>query len=128
MKGIIYIRVSSDEQVQGTSLDSQESKCRAYCADKNVQVEHVFREEGESAKTADRTELLKALDYCRKHRGKIAAFVVYKVDRFARNAEDHFAVKSRLLKYGTKLHSATEAIGDDPVSKLLETMLAGYSV
>ena len=49
MKGIIYIRVSSDEQIKGTSLESQEARCRAYCADHQIEIEEVFREEGESA-------------------------------------------------------------------------------
>jgi len=30
-----------------------------------------FKEQGESAKTADRTELQKLLQYCRTHKGKV---------------------------------------------------------
>ena len=50
-----------------------------------------------------------------------------KVDRFARNTEDHFAVRQILLNCGTQLHSVSEPIGDDPTSKLFETILAGFS-
>ena len=63
MKAVIYTRVSSDEQVNGTSLDFQEEQCRKYCADKVVEVLTVFREEGESAKSTDRAEFLRAIEY-----------------------------------------------------------------
>ncbi len=67
------------------------------------------------------------MEYCRQHRGKIDAFVVWKVDRFARNAEDHFAVRKLLLEYGVSLRSVTEPIGQSPAEKLFETMLAGFA-
>jgi DNA invertase Pin-like site-specific DNA recombinase len=127
MKGIIYTRVSSDEQVKGTSLDSQEEQCRAYCKDKGIEVLAIYREEGVSAKSADRAEFLRSIEYCRKNKGKIQAFIVAKVDRFARNTEDHFYIRKVLLDYGVSLHSVSEPIGNSPVGKLIETMLAGTS-
>ena len=50
MKGIIYTRVSSDEQVKGTSLEFQEKLCRQYCEQQEMEVLALFLEEGESAK------------------------------------------------------------------------------
>ena len=127
MKAIIYTRVSSDEQVKGTSLNDQEARCRQYCSDQGIEVLQVFREEGASAKTIERRMLLEAMEYCRKSRGRVDAFVVWKVDRFARNAEDHFAVRKLLLEYGVTLRSVTEPIGQGPAEKLFETMLAGFA-
>ncbi len=124
-QAVIYTRVSSDEQVDGTSLNDQEKKCRQYCKDRGFEVASIFREEGASAKTANRAEFLRALEYCRKHQDVIGAFVVVKVDRFARNTEDHFSVRKILLDYGVTLHSVSEPIGNDPVEKLIETVLAG---
>src|ERR1017187_262290 len=124
MQGIIYVRVSSAEQVAGTSLVSQEQDCRRYCASQGITVLEVFREEGESAKTADRTALLRALDFCRKQKGAINVFVVAKVDRFARNTEDHFYVRKLLLDNGITLHSVSEPIGNRPTEKFVETVLA----
>lgn len=127
MQGVIYTRVSSDEQVKGTSLEFQEQLCRKYCAERGIEVLEVFREQGESAKTADREEFLRALEYCRKHKARVEAFVVAKVDRFARNTEDHFFVRKRLLEYGVTLHSVTEPIGNSPTEKFVETVLAASS-
>ena len=125
MKGIIYIRVSSDEQVKGTSLENQDELCRAYCKSKGIEIVGIYREEGASAKTAQRAEFLRAIEFCRKNKGKIDAFVVYKVDRFARNTEDHFYVRKMLIDYGVTLHSVTEPIGNNPAEKFIETVLAG---
>jgi site-specific DNA recombinase len=127
MKGVIYTRVSSDEQVEGTSLKSQDELCRKYCEQKGITVAAAFREEGESAKDLslnNRSQFLAALEYCRVHKD-VDAFVVYKVDRFARNTEDHFAVRRILVGYGTSLHSVTEPIGNKPAEKFVETVLAG---
>lgn len=126
-KAIIYVRVSSADQVEGTSLDDQETRCAKYCTDNGYIVVQVFREEGASAKSAERAKLLEAMEYCRKHKGDIAAFVVWKVDRFARNTEDHFGVRKILADHGTRLVSVTEPIGNGPGEKLFETILAGFA-
>jgi len=128
MKGIIYTRVSSDEQVKGTSLEFQEELCRKYCEQKGIVVVAVFKEEGETAKDLslnNRKKFLEALEFCRRNKGQIQAFVVLRVDRFARNTEDHFAVRKVLLNYGVTLHSVTEPIGNKPAEKFIETVLAG---
>ena len=124
MKGIIYTRVSSDEQVKGTSLDDQDLKCRQYCAEKGIEVVKIFREEGASAKSADRKIFLEAINFCAKQKGEIQAFVVLRVDRFARNTEDHFSVRKILADYKVTLHSVTEPIGNNPIEKFMETLLA----
>lgn len=128
MKGVIYVRVSSEEQVKGTSLDEQKRACRDYCKNIGIEIVDVFCEEGESAKNLklnNRKEFLRALEFCRKNKGKITAFVVHKVDRFARNTDDHFVIRKTLLDYGVTLHSVTEPIGNKPVEKFFETILAG---
>ncbi len=120
---IIYIRVSSDEQVDGTSLDFQEQECRKYCERKGFEVIQVFREEGESAKDLslnNRKEFLRAIEFCRKNKGKVQAFVVLRLNRFTRNTEDHYAVRAKLAQYGTTIHSVTEIIGNTPQGKVFE--------
>ena len=94
MNGVIYCRVSSKEQIEGTSLESQEAACRDYAKTKNITVLRVFIEQGESAKFADRTQLVELIDFCRTKKGDVQLLIVWKVDRFARNVADHFSVKA----------------------------------
>src|SRR3989338_7308630 len=127
-KGIAYVRVSSHEQTKGTSLDNQQRACLEYAEEKGIKIMKIFIERGESATAANRTELIKALEYCREYKGQIAAFVVWKIDRFARNMTDHYGLQAQLLKYGTTLHSVTEQIiSQGPVGKMTEAVLAGYA-
>lgn len=125
-QGIIYCRVSSHEQVQGTSLENQKRACLEYAENKGIKVVQIFIEKGESATAANRTEFLKALQYCRAYKD-VSAFIVWKIDRFARNTTDHFAVRAKLTQYGVTLQSVTEPITQDHIGKLMETFLAGYA-
>ena len=126
-KGIIYCRVSSHDQTKGTSLDNQQKACLDYAGNKGIEILKIFVEKGESATAANRTEFMKALEFCRENKNKINAFVVWKIDRFARNTTDHFAVRAKLIQYDTTLHSVTEPISQDPQGKLMETLLAGFA-
>ncbi len=127
MNGIIYCRVSSREQIEGTSLESQQAACRDYARAHDINVLKVFVEQGESAKFADRTQLIELLNFCRDNKGKVEVLLVWKVDRFARNVGDHFNIKAILLKYGVRVVSVTEPIDANPEGKLLETILAGFA-
>lgn len=84
-RGIIYCRVSSLDQVDGTSLESQERICREYAEREGIEVVEVFVDRGESAKTADRPQFLKAISFCGQKKNRIDFFVVYKLDRFSRS-------------------------------------------
>lgn len=122
---IAYCRVSYSDQVEGTSLDSQERICREYAVRQGLEIRAVFVERGESAKTADRTELNRAIAFCR--RNHINFLIVYKLDRFTRNQEDHVMVRAVLRQYGTDLRSATEPIDDTPTGRMMEGILSAFS-
>jgi site-specific DNA recombinase len=127
MNGVIYCRVSSKEQTEGTSLEFQESACREYAQKHGINILRVFVERGESAKFADRTQLLALIDYCRAQRGRVGNVIVWKLDRFSRNVSDHFSVKATLQKYGARIVSVTEPIEQNAEGKLMETILAGFA-
>lgn len=127
MNAIIYCRVSSKEQVDGTSLESQEIACKEYAAQHQLPILRVFVERGESAKFADRTQLLELLEFCRNRLNHVDQLLVWKVDRLARNVGDHFNIKAALLKLGVQVVSVTEPIDAKPEGRLLETILAGFA-
>jgi site-specific DNA recombinase len=127
MNGVIYCRVSSKEQIEGTSLESQGQACLEYARQHGIDVLKTFVERGESAKFADRTQLIELIDFCKKNKGQLQMLLVWKVDRFARNVADHFNIKASLLKYGVHVVSVTEPIDAKPEGKLMETILAGFA-
>src|SRR5437899_2339940 len=107
---VIYVRVSTKEQTENLSLSTQLKACEEYCERQGFHVLARFREAGESAKTADRTELQKLLQFCRKNKGIVQFVVVFNLTRFAREKYDHFALRAHLKSLGISLRSATEPI------------------
>src|SRR3982751_140073 len=124
---VIYVRVSTKEQTENLSLSTQLRACEEYCRRQGYDVVERFHEEGESAKTMDRTELQKLLNYCRTHKGKVHFVVVYNLTRFAREKYDHFALRALLKSLGISLRSATEPIDDTSTGKLMEGVLAAFA-
>ena len=123
-RAAIYVRVSSEEQVSNLSLDVQERACREFCARQGLEVSAVYREEGESARTAERTELTRMLRELRLARGTVQHLVVYDLSRFARDQFVHLTLKRALASLGVTLRSATQPIADDENGRLLEGMLS----
>ena len=124
---VIYCRVSTQEQVENFSLSTQEKGCREYCAKNGFDVDKVFVEEGESAKTANRTEFNKMLAYCRESKGRVKWLVVFRLDRFSRRQEDHHAVRGLLAGFGVTLRSVSDPIDETSTGKLMEGILAAFN-
>lgn len=123
-RAVIYCRVSTVDQTQNHSLPMQEKACREYCARNSFEVVRVFIEEGESAKTADRTRLTELMGFVSDRSNRISSVVVYSIDRFARNAIDHFALRAALTARDIRLRSVTQEFDDSSEGKMMEGVLA----
>ena len=127
MNAVIYVRVSTAEQVDNYSLDSQEKACRAYCAREGFTVARVFREEGASAKTIARPQLEEALQYCAENAEYLDFLVVYRVDRLARQVLDHQTIRMTLLRYDIKLRAVQETFDSSASGKFMENVVAAMA-
>lgn len=127
-KAILYLRVSTEEQVDNFSLGTQEELCTKEAERRHLLIDKIFREEGRSAKSiVGRPVLIKLLEYCRKNKNKICALIVYRLDRISRDTADYLAVRKKLGDCGITVISSTEPTGDGPTEKLVETILAGFA-
>ena len=124
---VIYVRVSTKEQTENLSLPTQLRACEEYCRRQGYEVLERFHEEGESAKSTDRSQLQNLLTYCRLNKGRVPFVVVFNLTRFARDKYDHFALRSHLQSLGISLRSATEPIDDTSTGKLMEGVLAAFA-
>ena len=124
---VIYVRVSTKEQTENLSLPTQLRACEEYCRRQGYEVLERFHEEGESAKSTDRSQLQNLLTYCRLNKGRVHFVVVFNLTRFARDKYDHFALRSHLQSLGISLRSATEPIDDTSTGKLMEGVLAAFA-
>lgn len=127
-KAVIYLRVSTEEQVDNYSLETQENICRKEAERRELEVVQIFRDEGRSAKTiAGRDALIEMLEFCRRYKKEIGAAIVYRLDRISRQTADYLAIRKKLAECDVTLISATEPTGNSPTEKFIETMLAGFA-
>lgn len=127
-RAVIYCRVSTKEQVdEGNSLVTQEKSCIDYAVKGGYETSKIYIEQGESAKTSNRTELQKMLAYCSDKKNYVSAIIVYKIDRLSRNTYDYGSLKVYFKKYGIEIKSVSENLEDTPTGNLMETMLSGFA-
>ncbi len=127
-RAVIYVRVSSADQVKNFSLDDQEKRCRERAEQLGFEVVMVFREEGKSAKNTDREELQKMLSCVSKKSNNIQGLFIYNISRLNRNTSDYLIIKALLAKHGVAIYSYTEPTGQNtPAGTLIETVLASFA-
>lgn len=121
-----YIRVSTDEQRE-FSPESQLDRILSYAESHgySIKKENIFCDNGISGKSTDKREGFKSMIEKAKNKPTpFKAILVWKFSRFARNREDSILYKSMLRKkYGIRVISVSEDIGDDKMSVLMEAMI-----
>lgn len=129
MKGIIYCRVSTQEQAEdGNSLKTQERLCRDYARSNDIElIAEPFIEQGESAKTVNRTKLQEMMKYCKIREGEIDCLIIYRIDRLSRDTYDYAGLKAFFTSCKIKIVSISEPIEDNPVGRFIENTLAGIA-
>lgn len=110
---IIYCRVSTDEQRQGTSVDVQEERLKAYCTYKGYNIINIpeFQDckEDESAKTFEKRPVMQAiLKYIRKNRGKVQKLLFLRWNRFSRDLFSATDAVRELLDMGVEPNAIEE--------------------
>jgi len=127
-KAVIYLRVSTEEQVDNFSLGTQEEICRKEAMRLGFEIIKVFREEGKSAKTiTGRPALLEMLSFCRKYKKLFSAVFMYRLDRLSRQTQDYLTIRKDMIESQITLISASEPTGNSPTEKLLETIMASFA-
>ena len=85
---VLYVRVSTKEQAErdgdpeGYSIPAQREACKRKAASLGAVVLDEFVDRGESARTADRPELQRMLEFL--HDNRVTYVIVHKIDRLAR--------------------------------------------
>jgi site-specific DNA recombinase len=119
VKTIIYTRVSTASQTEGTSLESQEAACRKLAKDADV-VHEVYS----GAYLHDRPELSKIRD--KIEAGYYKRFVCHSIDRLSRNIGHLAILLDQFERYGVTLEFVTEKLDSTPEGKLLHSV-KGYA-
>lgn len=124
---LLYARVSTDRQLkEGYSLNDQVTRLTKFAREKDWHILEIYKDGGKSGgSTSGRPEFTRMLERCAND-DEVNAVLLEETDRFARDAEDHLAVKSFLKKHKVQLIATQQPnFGDDPVGKFVDLVMAG---
>src|SRR5215212_8442661 len=121
-RAAIYCRVSTSKQEDGTSLDTQEQRCRAHAAELGYTVVEtmVVREVYSGAELFDRAGLNRIRDAIRRR--EVDAVVAFAIDRLSRDQNHRAVVFAEAEYHGVHLEFVTEKLDDTPEGRLLASV------
>lgn len=131
---VSYLRVSTRGQAErgggadeGFSIPAQREANKKKALSMGAMVCKEFVDRGASAKSADRPELQKMLEYVKENADRVDYVIVHKVDRLARNRGDDIDIMRTLRECGVQLVSASESIDDTPAGMLLHGIMSSIA-
>ena len=116
METAIYVRVSTEEQVQdGFSIRAQEQKLRDYARIKDWSIHNIYMDEGISGKNMkDRPAIRHMIEAIQS--GTIKNVLVYKIDRLTRSTADLIYLIDLFNQYECSFNSLMESIDTQTAS------------
>ena len=129
MRAASYARVSSEEQVEGYSIDAQLRACRSYAEGAGWTVVAEYVDEGKSARAEDisKRPRFKAMLEAAKNR-EFDILIVHKLDRFSRNLLLTLRCFDELSRTGTTFISVSEQIDyTTPMGRVFLAMSGAFA-
>ncbi len=124
MNALIYVRVSSGPQEEGTSLETQEAACREYAASKGYTVVGVYREVHTGTELWERPQLTVLRDAVRRRQAD--AVIIYAIDRLSRDPVHLGVIISEAEHAGVMVEFVTEPLDNSPEGQLIR-FVRGYA-
>ena len=124
----IYLRISSEMQRDGFSIEAQKLACRKCVEEKGYHLndDHIYIDEAFTAKNEDRPAFKKMI--VDAYMKQFSLIVVHKMDRFERNAEASAKTARELKSIGVKVFSAYEnlELTDDLICRIISALNEHY--
>ena len=120
----IYLRVSTEMQVDGFSLDGQRNTLKRYAEREGMIVKQIYEDAGKSGKSIEGRPAFQKMLTDIKGGLLIDYILVYKLSRFGRNAADILNSLELIQSYDINLIATEEGIDSSQTSgKLLISVL-----
>lgn len=121
-----YIRVSTERQVEGYSIEGQITQIEQYCQFNGYELVDIYADRGISGKSMNRPELHRMLNDAKN--GKLDCVMVYKTNRLARNTSDLLTIVEELHRQNVEFFSLSERMEvKNSTGKLMLQILASFS-
>ena len=121
-----YIRVSTERQVEGYSIEGQITQIEQHCQFNGYELVDIYADRGISGKSMNRPELQRMLNDAKN--GKLDCVMVYKTNRLARNTSDLLTIVEELHRQNVEFFSLSERMEvKNSTGKLMLQILASFS-
>lgn len=126
-RAVIYVRVSTEEQVDGFGLDVQKARCQAFAESQGYQVVDTIEDGGFSGSNTNRPGLQRVLEMAANR--EMDVVLVYKFDRLSRSVADALTLVDKgLTAYGVALRSVSEPVNtSDEMGRFFFTLLSSFA-
>ena len=129
IKCYTYIRVSTEMQVDGYSLDAQRDRLKKYGDYQGIEIVREYCDAGKSGKSiTGRPEFTNMVNDIVSQRDDVSYVLVFKLSRFGRNAADVLNSLQKIQDYGVNLICVEDGIDSSKESgKLTITVLSAVA-
>jgi site-specific DNA recombinase len=129
MKNYVALaRVSSREQErEGFSLQVQKDALEKYAANTGRQIKRMVCLAETASKTEERTAFKDLIAYTKKHAAELDGFLVYKLDRAARNLFDFVELERLESDYGVPFIAIFQPTDANPAGRMMRRTLANIA-
>lgn len=124
-KSLIYCRVSSKSQLEGSGLESQEHRCRVFAAERQLEVERVFPDDvsgqGDFMK---RKGMVALLEYLELNSDTDYVVIFDDLKRLARDTLTHLTLRTSLKRFNATPLCLNFKFDETPEGQFIETLFA----
>lgn len=123
---VTYLRVSTANQIDNTSIETQREKIKLYCKLNDIQIVEEFKDEAISAKHEHtREDYQRLIKFIADKENKIDAIMVYKSDRIHRSLRNLMNMISYIQGLGIDFISITEQFDTSTAQGMLFLQMLG---
>lgn len=127
-KCVLYLRVSTEMQVDGYRLDGQQNRMERFARLEEMVILNIYEDAGKSGKSIEGRPAFKKMIEDIENGLEIDYVLVYKLSRFGRNAADILNSLDNIQIYGVNLICVEEGIDSSQTSgKLLISVLSAVT-
>ena len=129
IKVYLYTRVSTTMQIDGYSLDAQNTKMKAFCDYNEYEIAGEYEDAGKSGKSIEgRIAFNQMMDDIKSGKDEVSYVLVFKLSRFGRNAADVLATLQVMQDFGVNLICVEDGIDSSKdAGKLMISVLSAVA-
>jgi site-specific DNA recombinase len=124
---VVYLRVSSDEQRENRTIESQRVEVLRYCKLHGIKIDKVYEDDGVSGTIPLHKRPYGGFLMADVAAGRIEEIYIWKIDRLGRNLRDFLNLWHKLERCGVFTEAIMQPVGKGPQGRAMRNMIAVWA-